>query len=144
MVRLLGVPEFELTGSVAVFSPSMAKGFFTRSLPFPAAVEGHSDLDQGGPVNQCPRLAVSPPTRRFRDIGGGDQESVVGGFMEQVADSLVKQGLDSFNKAITSAGEDATSQTDQKKDIIPQPSLIKMIFRSVFDVVSKKIRNLFK
>jgi carbon monoxide dehydrogenase subunit G len=75
---------------------------------------------------------------------GGPMASMVGGFMEQVADSLVKQGLDSFSKAIASAKEDVTSQTALKKDALPQPNLIKMIFRSVFDVLSKKIGNLFK
>jgi carbon monoxide dehydrogenase subunit G len=74
----------------------------------------------------------------------GPMASMVGGFMEQVADSLVKQGLDSFNKAITGAKEDVASQTAQKKDALPQPSLIKMIFRSVFDVTIKKVGNLFK
>ena len=74
----------------------------------------------------------------------GPMASMVGGFMEQVADSLVKQGLDSFNKAITGAKEEAASQTTQKKDALPQPSLIKMIFRSVFDVTIKRVGNLFK
>jgi carbon monoxide dehydrogenase subunit G len=74
----------------------------------------------------------------------GPMASMVGGFMEQVADSLVKQGLDSFNKAITVAKEDIVSRTAPKKDALAHPSLIKMVFRSVFDVVSKRIGNLFK
>jgi carbon monoxide dehydrogenase subunit G len=74
----------------------------------------------------------------------GPMASMVGGFMEQVADSLVKQGLDSFNKAITAANEDLTSQTALRKDALPQRGLIKMIFRSIFDVTIKRIGNLFK
>ena len=74
----------------------------------------------------------------------GPMASMVGGFMEQVADSLVKQGLESFNQAITGAKADVASQTNQKKEALPQASLIRMIFRSVFDVIIKKIRKLFK
>ena len=74
----------------------------------------------------------------------GPMASMVGGFMEQVADSLVKQGLDSFSAAITAAREDVASQTTPKIDALPQPSPIKMIFRSVLDVISKRIGNLFK
>ena len=72
----------------------------------------------------------------------GPMAGMVGGFMEQVADSLVKQGLDSFDKAITRAKKDVASRTALKKDSLPQPSLIKMIFRSVFDVIIKRIRIL--
>jgi carbon monoxide dehydrogenase subunit G len=68
----------------------------------------------------------------------GPMASMVGGFMEQVADSLVKQGLDSFNKAITGARADVAPGTSLKTDALPRPNLIKMIFRSVWDVLIKR------
>jgi hypothetical protein len=74
----------------------------------------------------------------------GPMASMVGGFMEQVADSLVKQGLDRFNKAITGAKENIAPRTSLKTDALPKPNLIKMIFRSVLDVMIKKIGTLFK
>jgi hypothetical protein len=70
--------------------------------------------------------------------------SMVGGFMEQVADSLVKQGLDSFNKAIISAKEDVADQTSPTTEAVPKQSLIGMIFKSVWEVMVKRIGNLFK
>ena len=68
----------------------------------------------------------------------GPMASMVGGFMEQVADSLVKQGLDSFNTAITGAKADVAPGTPLKTDALPKPNLIKMIFRSVWDVLFKR------
>ena len=68
----------------------------------------------------------------------GPMASMVGGFMEQVADSLVKQGLDSFNTAITGAKEDVASRTPLKADVVPRPNLIKMILRSFWDVLIKR------
>jgi carbon monoxide dehydrogenase subunit G len=68
----------------------------------------------------------------------GPMASMVGGFMEQVADSLVKQGLDSFNTAITGAEENIATGTTPKTDALPKPNLIKMIFRSVWDVLIKR------
>jgi carbon monoxide dehydrogenase subunit G len=68
----------------------------------------------------------------------GPMASMVGGFMEQVADSLVKQGLDSFNKAITGAKAAVAPGTPLKTDTLPRPSLIKMIFRSFWDVLIKR------
>jgi carbon monoxide dehydrogenase subunit G len=73
----------------------------------------------------------------------GPMASMVGGFMEQVADSLVKQGLASFNKAITSAGEDIVAPTSTKTEAVPRQSLIKMIFKSVWEVMIKRIKSLF-
>jgi carbon monoxide dehydrogenase subunit G len=75
---------------------------------------------------------------------GGPMASMVGGFMEQVADSLVKQGLDSFNKAIISAKEDVADQTSPTTEAVPKQSLIGMIFKSVWEVMVKRIGNLFK
>jgi hypothetical protein len=74
----------------------------------------------------------------------GPMASMVGGFMEQVADSLVKQGLDSFSSAITAAREDVSSRAVPPKKDLAHPSPIKMIFRSVLDVISKRIGNFFK
>jgi carbon monoxide dehydrogenase subunit G len=68
----------------------------------------------------------------------GPMASMVGGFMEQVADSLVKQGLDSFNTAITGAREDASRGMALKADALPRPNLIKMIFRTVWGILIKR------
>lgn len=69
----------------------------------------------------------------------GPMASMVGGFMEQVADSLVKQGLDSFNTAITGAKADAAPGTPLKADALPKPNLIKMVFRIVWDALIKRM-----
>jgi carbon monoxide dehydrogenase subunit G len=71
----------------------------------------------------------------------GPMASMVGGFMEQVADSLVKQGLDSFNTAVTGAKGAGAPSTRLKVDDLPRPNLIKMIFRSVWDVLIKRKGN---
>ena len=68
----------------------------------------------------------------------GPMASMVGGFMEQVADSLVKQGLDSFNTAIKGAKENIIPETSPTTDVLPKPSLIKLIFRSLWDALTKK------
>ncbi len=74
----------------------------------------------------------------------GPMASMVGGFMEQVADSLVKQGLDSFNQAIKATHENAATDQPLKSAAPSQPNFVKMIFRSVWDVVTSKLRSLFK
>ncbi len=74
----------------------------------------------------------------------GPMASMVGGFMEQVAHSLVKQGLDSFNQAIMGAEEKGASETPLRTDSASEPNLIKMIFRSVLDVVISKFKSVFK
>jgi carbon monoxide dehydrogenase subunit G len=74
----------------------------------------------------------------------GPMASMVSGFMEQVADSLVKQGLDNFSQAITRAKEEISTQNSLKIDSLPKQSLIKMIFKSVFEVGIKRILNFFK
>ena len=68
----------------------------------------------------------------------GPMASMVGGFMEQVADSLVKQGLDSFNTAIKGARGDVAPGTPLKVDTLPRPNLIRMIFRSVWGILIKR------
>jgi hypothetical protein len=69
----------------------------------------------------------------------GPMASMVGGFMEQVADSLVKQGLESFNKAITEAKADIAPGEPLKADDLPKPSLIKMVFRIIWDALIKRM-----
>ena len=69
----------------------------------------------------------------------GPMASMVGGFMEQVADSLVKQGLESFNMAITGTKADVAPGAPLKADAMPKPSLIKMVFRMIWDALIKKI-----
>ena len=71
----------------------------------------------------------------------GPMASMVGGFMEQVADSLVKQGLESFNKAITGAKTDVAPGAPLKADAMPEPSLIKMVFRIIWDALIKRTRS---
>lgn len=74
----------------------------------------------------------------------GPMASMVGGFMEQVADSLIRQGLDSFNQAIKGAQKNAAPHKPLISNAPPQPNVIKMLFRSVWDVMSSKLRNLIK
>ena len=74
----------------------------------------------------------------------GPMASMVGGFMEQVADSLVKQGLDSFNQAIKATQENAASHQPLTPAAPSQPNFVKLIFKSVWDVVSSKLSSLFK
>ena len=69
----------------------------------------------------------------------GPMASMVGGFMEQVADSLVKQGLESFNTAITGAKADVAPGAPLKADAVPEPSLIKMVFRTIWDALIKRM-----
>ena len=74
----------------------------------------------------------------------GPMASMVGGFMEQVADSLVKQGLDSFNQAIKVTQENAALHQPLTSSAPHQPNFIRMILKSVWDVVSSKLRSLLK
>jgi carbon monoxide dehydrogenase subunit G len=69
----------------------------------------------------------------------GPMASMVGGFMEQVADSLVKQGLDSFNTAITGAKADIAPGAPLKADDLSKPSLIKIVFRVIWDALIKRM-----
>ncbi|MDH3878489.1 MAG: SRPBCC domain-containing protein [Desulfobacterales bacterium] len=69
----------------------------------------------------------------------GPMASMVGGFMEQVADSLVKQGLESFNTAITGANENIACGALSKADALPKPNLMKMVFRIVWDAMIKRM-----
>ena len=69
----------------------------------------------------------------------GPMASMVGGFMEQVADSLVKQGLESFNTAITGVKGDIAPGEPLKTDDLPKPSLVKMLFRIIWDALIKRM-----
>jgi carbon monoxide dehydrogenase subunit G len=69
----------------------------------------------------------------------GPMASMVGGFMEQVADSLVKQGLESFNTAITGAKENIAPGTPLTADALPRPNLIKMVCRIIWDARIKRM-----
>jgi carbon monoxide dehydrogenase subunit G len=73
----------------------------------------------------------------------GPMASMVGGFMEQVADSLVRQGLDSFNQVIKGTQAKATPQTLAKSIAAPKQNPTKMLFRSVWDVVISKLKSIF-
>jgi carbon monoxide dehydrogenase subunit G len=69
----------------------------------------------------------------------GPMASMVGGFMEQVADSLVKQGLESFNMAIKGAKADVSPGAPLKADAVPKPNLVKMVFRVIWDALTKRM-----
>ena len=69
----------------------------------------------------------------------GPMASMVGGFMEQVADSLVKQGLESFNAAITEAKADVSPGAPLDADIIVKPNLIKMVLKIIWDALIKRM-----
>ena len=69
----------------------------------------------------------------------GPMASMVGGFMEQVADSLVKQGLDSFNTAVTGAKADIAPGATLKADDLPKPSLVKMVLKIIWDALIKRM-----
>ena len=74
----------------------------------------------------------------------GPMASMVGGFMEQVADSLVKQGLDSFNQTIKATQENAAPHKPLTSSAPHQPNFIRMILRSIWDIVSSKLKSVFK
>ncbi|NIS17333.1 MAG: hypothetical protein GWN96_14145, partial [candidate division Zixibacteria bacterium] len=57
--------------------------------------------------------------------------------MEQVADSLVKQGLESFNMAITGAKADVAPGAPLKADAMPRPNLVKMVLKIIWGALIK-------
>ena len=71
---------------------------------------------------------------------GGPMASMVGGFMEQVADSLIRQGLESFSTAIMEIADDRPSRTPRKTDAPPKPGIVKMVSRAMWDIISSKIK----
>ena len=66
----------------------------------------------------------------------GPMASMVGGFMEQVADSLIRQGLESFNAAVMRIAGSAPADTSRNTEVPPKPSIVKMVCRSVWDILS--------
>jgi carbon monoxide dehydrogenase subunit G len=70
----------------------------------------------------------------------GPMASMVGGFMEQVADSLVKQGLASFNRTVTAGKADVVPGEPLKTEAVPKPNFIKILFRSIWDALVKRFR----
>ena len=78
----------------------------------------------------------------------GPMASMMGGFMEQVAHSLVRQSLDTFSKKMEVSKQEtavAASSGESDKQIKPpaNPSLLKMVFNSVREVTISKLRRLF-
>ena len=72
---------------------------------------------------------------------GGPMASMVGGFMEQVADSLIRQGLESFSTAIAEIAADTPFQKPRQTNVLTRPGIVKMIFRSIWDIISSKIKT---
>ncbi|MBW2450325.1 MAG: hypothetical protein JRE92_07875, partial [Deltaproteobacteria bacterium] len=69
----------------------------------------------------------------------GPMASMVGGFMEQVADSLVKQGLESFNAAITGAKANVAPGAPLNADTIVKPNLIKMVLKIIWGALIRRM-----
>ena len=74
----------------------------------------------------------------------GPMASMVGGFMEQVAISLTKQGLKKFSEAITRAKQDTTAFPSEKASAPSDQSMITVIFKAIFEALFKKIFGFFK
>ena len=69
---------------------------------------------------------------------------MMGGFMEQVAHSLVRQSLDTFSQKMAASKQEVPSEKSVKQPP-PQtsPGLIKMVFNSVWEVTLKKLLRVF-
>ena len=74
----------------------------------------------------------------------GPMASMMGGFMEQVAHSLVRQSLDTFSQKMAASQQEIPSAKSVKQ-LPPQtsPGLIKMVFNSIWEVTLKKMLKVF-
>ena len=78
----------------------------------------------------------------------GPMASMMGGFMEQVAHSLVRQSLDTFAQKMEVSKQEtagAAASEESVKPVTPptNPSILKMVLNSVWEVTIKKLRRLF-
>jgi carbon monoxide dehydrogenase subunit G len=106
-------------------------------------IEGKGVIELKDEENHSTRFIFSTEV----DIRG-PMASMMGGFMEQVAHSLVHQSLDTFSQKMEVSKQEtagAASSGESGKQIIPptNPSLLKMVFNSVREVTIGKLRRLF-
>jgi carbon monoxide dehydrogenase subunit G len=78
----------------------------------------------------------------------GPMASMMGGFMDQVAHSLVRQSLDTFSQKMEMSKQEMNGPTSSGKSVkqpAPQtnPGLIKMVLNSIWEVTLKKLLRLF-
>jgi carbon monoxide dehydrogenase subunit G len=79
----------------------------------------------------------------------GPMASMMGGFMEQVADSLVRQSLDTFSQKMEMSKQEiispAQSENSVKQFTSPtNPSILKMVLNSIWEVTVSKLLRLFR
>ncbi len=74
----------------------------------------------------------------------GPMASMVGGFMEQVAISLTKQGFQKFSEAIAQTKQDPSTYPSLKDSTQSDQNMIKQILKVVFETIFKRFFNLFK
>ena len=79
----------------------------------------------------------------------GPMASMMGGFMEQVAHSLVRQSLDTFAQKMEVSKQEITrpapSGESVKQVTSPtSPSILKMVLHSVWEVTMKKLLRFFR
>ena len=78
----------------------------------------------------------------------GPMASMMGGFMEQVAHSLVRQSLDTFAQKMEVSKQetaDKAASGESVKQVTPStnPNILKMVLNSVWEVTIKKLLRLF-
>jgi len=74
--------------------------------------------------------------------------SMMGGFMEQVAHSLVRQSLDTFSQKMEvskqeTAGPAPSGESVKQVTSSTSPSILKMVLNSVREVTIEKLLRLF-
>lgn len=79
----------------------------------------------------------------------GPMASMMGGFMEQVAHSLVRQSLDTFSQKMEVSKQEITRPAPSGKSVKQvtsptSPSILKMVLHSVWEVTMKKLLRLFR
>jgi hypothetical protein len=106
-------------------------------------IEGKGVIELKDEENHSTRFIFSTEV----DIRG-PMASMMGGFMEQVAHSLVRQSLDTFSKKMEVSKQEtagAASSGESVKEVTPptNPSILKMVLNSVWEVTIKKLLRLF-
>lgn len=106
-------------------------------------IEGKGVIELKDEQNHSTRFIFSTEV----DIRG-PMASMMGGFMEQVAHSLVRQSLDTFAQKMEVSKQEtagaASSEKSAKQITSPtNPSIYKMVLNSVWEVTIKKLLRLF-
>lgn len=106
-------------------------------------IEGKGKVERKDEENHSTRFIFSTEV----DIKG-PMASMMGGFMEQVAHSLVRQSLDTFSRKMEISKQDMTGavppEKSAKNDSPPiNQSIIKMALYSVWEVATEKLLRLF-